>query len=295
MFELTEANYNFDPVKFNVDESLGDHIMEPFPNKSFFWVICGKPGSGKTSLLINTLISKGPNRVYRKVFDKILLVMPSNSRASLKNSPFEDLPDDQQFEKFDENVVNRIMAIRDEFGGKKEEPIKTEFEHILQQQPPIIMAPPTKKPKKNRNMLLILDDITAYLKDDPSLLIELTTNRRHLKLSICCLVQFLRSIPRPVRFQITDITIFKPANELDTKIVEEEFIQMPSNDFKTLKRFVWQNKHDYLFISKDTETYYKNLNRIKFKQKDDILENIEDAEESNNKKVKTKTKNSKQK
>jgi hypothetical protein len=187
------------------------------------------------------------------------------------------------------------MAIRDEFGGKKEEPVKTEFEHILQQQPPIIMAPPTKKPKKNRNMLLILDDITAYLKDDPSLLIELTTNRRHLKLSICCLVQFLRSIPRPVRFQITDITIFKPANELDTKIVEEEFIQMPSNDFKTLKRFVWQNKHDYLFISKDTETYYKNLNRIKFKQKDDILENIEDAEESNNKKVKTKTKNSKQK
>jgi GTPase SAR1 family protein len=125
MFELTEANYNFDPVKFNVDESLGDHIMEPFPNKSFFWVICGKPGSGKTSLLINTLISKGQNRVYRKVFDKILLVMPSNSRASLKNSPFEDLPDDQQFEKFDENVVNRIMAIRDEFGGKKkEEPIK---------------------------------------------------------------------------------------------------------------------------------------------------------------------------
>jgi hypothetical protein len=137
-------------------------------------------------------------------------------------------------------------------------------------------------------MLLILDDITAYLKDDPSLLIELTTNRRHLKLSICCLVQFLRSIPRPVRFQITDITIFKPANELDTKIVQEEFIQLANYDFKSLKRFVWQNKHDYLFISKDTETYYKNLNRIKFKQKDDILENITDAE--NNEKAKTKTK-----
>ena len=123
-----------------------------------------------------------------------------------------------------------------------------------------------------------MDDITAYLKDDPKLLIELTTNRRHLKLSICLLVQFLRAIPRPVRFQITDLTVFKPANELDAKIIEEEFINLPKYGFTDLKRFVWENKHDYLFINKDTETFYKNLNRIKFKEStniDDIIENAE--------------------
>ena len=120
MFDLEQANYNFDPVKFNVDDILGEHIKEPFPNKSFFWVICGKPGSGKTSLLINTLISKNQNRVYRKVFDKILLVMPSNSRASLTKSPFEDLPDDQKFETFDDGVVSRIMSIRKEFDEEPE-------------------------------------------------------------------------------------------------------------------------------------------------------------------------------
>jgi ABC-type dipeptide/oligopeptide/nickel transport system ATPase subunit len=68
---------------------------------------------------------------------------------------------------------------------------------------------------------------------------------------------------------------------------------MTNDDFKSLKRLVWQNKHDYLFISKDTETYYKNLNRIKFKQNDNILENIEDAKENNNEKVKRKTKRKK--
>jgi len=57
-FTLEDANYNLSPVKFNVDGVLGEHIREPFPNQSFFWVICGRAGSGKTSLLINSLAAK---------------------------------------------------------------------------------------------------------------------------------------------------------------------------------------------------------------------------------------------
>jgi 5-bromo-4-chloroindolyl phosphate hydrolysis protein len=68
-----------------------------------------------------------------------------------------------------------------------------------------------KKKKRSRNTLLILDDVTAYLKDNPKALIELATNRRHLKLSIILLVQFIRSVPRPVRFQVTDVCFFKPS------------------------------------------------------------------------------------
>ena len=49
--------------------------------------------------------------------------MPSNSNKSFVKSPFDDLPDDQRFETFDENVINRIMAIREEFDGKKDEPM----------------------------------------------------------------------------------------------------------------------------------------------------------------------------
>jgi hypothetical protein len=79
-------------------------------------------------------------------------------------------------------------------------------------------------------------------------------------------VQFLRSVPRPVRFQITDIAIFKPANELDTQTVEEEYINLSKNDFKDLKRFVWNDKHDFLFINKDNDTYFKNLQKITFDQ-----------------------------
>jgi len=233
MFNLNEANYNFKKVNFNVDGLLGEHIKEPFPNQSFFWLIVGKAGSGKTSLMINSLISKGENRVYRKVFDKILLVMPKNSRSSLVDNPLEDLPEEQLFESMGSHVIDKIKDIREEFGKDK-----------------------------NKKQLLILDDITAYLKDDPQSLIELATNRRHLKLSIILLVQFIRAVPRPVRFQVTHCTFFKPSNNLDLEIIQDEFINMDKKDFKKLTQFIFVDSHDFLMIDKNNETYYKNLQKI---------------------------------
>lgn len=237
-FTLEDANYNLSPVKFNVDGILGEHIREPFPNQSFFWVICGRAGSGKTSLLINALAAKNENRIYRKVFDKITLVMPKNSRRSIKNNPMDDLPPDQQFESLGTDVMTKVKEIREEFDELD------------------------KKKKRPRNQLLILDDVTAYLKDDPSLLVEMATNRRHLKLSIILLVQFIRAIPRPVRFQVTTITFFKPSNELDAKIIEEEYVNLKKDVFKDMTRFVWTNAHDFLMINKQNETFYKNLQKI---------------------------------
>jgi hypothetical protein len=268
---LEKANYSFKPVAVNCDEPLGKHIKEPFPNKSFFWIIVGRPGSGKSSLLINCLIGKGKDRVYNKVFNKILYVCPSNSRKSIVNNPFDDLPEDQKFENFDETVVKKIEEIREEFDGKKDDKKKIDITRTQRLTDMAKMEKPVKKKSsKYKNQLLILDDVTAYLKDDPELLIELSTNRRHLKLSIVLLVQFLRSIPKPVRFQVTDITLFKPSNELDTKIIEEEYINLKKENFKELKRFVWDTKHDMLMISKDNDTYYKNLQKILF-NKDNLM------------------------
>ena len=271
MLRLDKANYEFTPIQFNCDDILSKDIKQPFPNKSFFWIICGKPGSGKTNLLINSLTATGKNKVYNKVFDKIIYVCPSNSRKSIKNNPFDDLPEDQQFEKFDEDVVAKIESIRAEFDGKSkiDKPPINENSLLNHHEEIIEEDKQKKKKKKNKNQLLIMDDVTAYLKDDPKLLIELSTNRRHLKLSIILLVQFLRSIPKPVRFQATDLVLFKPSNELDAKIIEEEYIQMKSKDFQDLKIFVWKDKHDFLFINKDTETYYKNLRKITFMDNDD--------------------------
>jgi GTPase SAR1 family protein len=259
---LEKANYEFNKIKFTVDDCLGEHINEPFPNESFFWCCVGKPGSGKTSLMLNALTAKGNNRVYRKVFNKIILVMPENSRKSIYNNPFEDL--EQTFTVFNEDVMKTIEDNKKLIDEDNEKRLKD------------------NKPKKIFNQLLIIDDCTAYLKDNPKVLIELATNRRHLKLSIILLVQFLRAVPRPVRFQITNIAFFKPSNELDTKILQEEFCNLKKEEFNELKRLVWKDQHDFLFIDKNKDIYYKNLQKIIFS--DNNIDNIDEQENKTSKK-----------
>ena len=67
------------------------------------------------------------------------------------------------------------------------------------------------------------------------------------------LVQFLRAIPRPVRFQATSVVFFKPANQLDTNILKEEYVNLPTDQFNDLCRFVFENSHDFLFVNKNSE------------------------------------------
>jgi len=239
-FSLEKANYEIEAIKFNVDGKFNDKIKPPFPNSSFFLTIIGKPGSGKTNLLVNMLTNKN---IYKRVFDKVLLVMPKNSIKSLKNNIFEDLPESQQFNELSPDVFEAIKQFRAEFDEIDEE-----------------------KRTRSKNMLLILDDVTAQLKEkeNQKLLIELSTNRRHLKLSIILISQYLRAIPRCVRSQTTTLVYFKPANELDNNIVRDEYINLPKETFNNLMRFVFQNQHDFLFVDKNNESYYKNLNKIIF-------------------------------
>lgn len=246
-FKIYKPNYEFGQVKMNCDEPLGEHIKEPFPSKSgFFMVIVGIPGSGKTSMLVNLLTSKGEQRVYNNVFHKIFLVMPQMSQNSIKNNPFKELPDEQKFNNFNFEVIKSIEESYKAYIKEKEERIAK------------------KKKVKPFHMLLICDDITAHMKNKPieKALLELTTNRRHFKLSIIIMVQYLKSIPKNVRFQVSHIIFFQPSNQLDTKLIREEFINIQSNDYIDLKNFVWKTNHDFLFMDKAKNTYYKNLSKI---------------------------------
>ena len=60
------------------------------------------------------------------------------------------------------------------------------------------------------------------------------------------------------------MTFFKPSNEIDVKIIQEEFVNLKNYVFDDLKRLVFQNSHDFLMIDKNNETYYKNLQKINF-------------------------------
>ena len=156
------SNKEFDKVVF-ANMLFNDKIKDPIENTSFFYIIVGRPGSGKTSLLINMLNDK---KIYRKVFSQILVCMPKSSRQSLKNNIFDVLPPDQLFDELDE--ITKIKNNKETFENENEERAEA------------------GKPAMCRHQLLILDDITAHLKnrDNEKMLIELATNRRHYNLSI---------------------------------------------------------------------------------------------------------------
>ena len=91
-----EENNDINISKFNFscdDEDLT--IPDPLPKKSFSLLITGRPGSGKTNLLLNLITKRG--KCFNRKFDKVYIFSPS--LATIKDDdPFELIPDDQKFE-----------------------------------------------------------------------------------------------------------------------------------------------------------------------------------------------------
>ncbi len=237
-FELEPSLYDkLTNVKLGCDRPLTHReIKPPFQNCNFFYSIIGSPGSGKTSFLFSLLTTKSKtNRIYYKVFKDIIYVCPKNSRDSVLNNPLEDL--ETVFEQLDESVKDAIIDNKKKYEDEYDE---------------------------NYQQLLIIDDCSSDLKkiQNINLLSELSKNRRHMNLSIILLVQYLRDIPRSIRSQNTLVVVFKPANNLDFETLRKEFINLPTEIFNNLMRFIFVNRHDNLIVDKTNETYYKNLQKI---------------------------------
>ena len=96
--------------KFNCDE-VDKSIPDPLPqNLNHFLLIVGKPGSSKTTLLMNMICKRG--KMYNKKFDRIYLFSPS--LCTIDDCPFEDLPEDQKYEELSEDILEGVLEeIRD--------------------------------------------------------------------------------------------------------------------------------------------------------------------------------------
>ena len=125
--------------QFVCDSSpIGDHLNQ-YPMLSHLNnygcnAFIGKPGSGKTSLVVSFLSSKGKNKIFRKCFNHILLVMPESSRKSMKKNILEKHVSDKMFEELTYSTISTI------------------YEKLL------------KSSGDNENTLLILDDVGASLR-----------------------------------------------------------------------------------------------------------------------------------
>ena len=209
-----------------LSKSLSKYDLTKFLNCHSTNLLIGKPGSGKTTLMISLF-----NKLLRGCFHNIFLFQPSHSRASMKKDIFEELPDEQ---KFDELNYDNLLLVLDT--------IKAEPEY---------------------NHCIIFDDMGAYLKDNEirKLLKEVIFNRRHYHISIYFLCQSYLSCEKTIRKLFSNIFVFRVSkNELET--IFNEVVESKKDYIYDLAKLVFDSPHKYLFINTDSQRLFKGFDEI---------------------------------
>ena len=218
---------------------LGTHLngyeMLAHLNSFSFTAIIGKPGSGKTSLLISFLTGKGNKRIFRKVFDHIHLVMPKSSRESMKKNPFKNHSEDKMYKELNFDSINTI------------------YESFL------------SSSEKKETSFLILDDVGAVLKNVEigKKLRHIINNRRHLKCQIVILLQSFMTIPKEVRKLITNCFMFKPSKVEFENFFDELFETKKYVALEILKLvYADTEDHPYIMLNVETQKMYRKFDEI---------------------------------
>jgi DNA replication protein DnaC len=223
--------------EFTCDGGLAPHLdkydMLKHLNGFFFTGLIGKPGSGKTSMLVSWLTGKKKDKIFRKVFDHVLSVMPTSSRESMKKNIFKNHHQNKMFDELDYKTISNIY---NQLEGATEQKETT---------------------------LLILDDVGASLKNKEiqTLLRKIIYNRRHLKVHIVILLQSYMSIPKEIRKLFSNIIMFKPSKIEMENLMEEQF-EMHKDTALDLMNYSFNDRHDYLFLNIESQRIYKDFDEI---------------------------------
>lgn len=219
--------------KMNCDsglhKKLDNYELSKFLNCHATNLFIGKPGSGKTSLVVSLFKSK---EIFNKVFHNVYLFQPSHSRASMEDDIFESIPN-----KYDELSYENLEEVMNQI--KEEDP-------------------------KYCNCI-IFDDMGAYLKDKSikKLLKELIYNRRHLRTSVFFLCQTYMSVEPDIRKLFSNLFIFRVSKKELEKIFEE-LVEESKDSVLPISKLVFREQYNFLFINTDSGRLFKNFDEIIF-------------------------------
>ena len=223
---------------FSCDD-IDESIPKPLPQTlNWFFLIAGKPGSGKTTLLLNLICKRGKN--YNKKFDRIYVFSPS--LITLKEDPFEDLPEDQKFQELD---VETLQAVLDDIADTGEK------------------------------VLLIMDDVVNDMKKSmalQTLISKILMNRRHLagaggSVSVIITTQVYNKIPAPIRKTASHIVIYHTKNKKELETIFDELVLIPKQEFYDILKYTFKKKNDFLYIDTNKEfnnMFHRNFNQLEF-------------------------------
>lgn len=224
-------------VHFACDTELSKKMLD-YPmaadhlNKFNTTLFIGSPGSGKTSLLVNFI-----KKLYKKVFHKIFVFMPESSRASLQPNIFEKLPEEQLFEELNGDTISQVYDEVKELSND------------------------------GKRCLIVYDDVQAKLKDKFVLnkLKHIIANQRHLHVVNLIMCQNFFALHKSLRELVSNVVLFKLGKSQTDKIFDE-LIELHRDKFDEIRRLVFNEKYNWMFINLGSQRIYKKFDEIIFNE-----------------------------
>ena len=233
-----DKKINVSKFAFSCDD-IDDTIPKPLPQKGgFAMLIVGKPGMGKTTLILSLICKQG--KAFNKKFDRVYIFSPS--LITMEDDPFELIPEEQKYEEATfENLTEVLDEIKD--SGEK--------------------------------VLLVLDDVIADIRGKgkgavENLLEKIFFNRRHLagaggSVSIIATSQTYNKISPKLRKTASQLVFYENKQKKEIESIFEELILIPKQEFMDTLRYIFDKKHNFMYIDTqlpDHKMLHKNFNQL---------------------------------
>jgi len=248
--EIPNEDLSISKIQMKCDKYITDSkcrsVAAPLMQTSHFYIISGASGSGKSNLIVNLLKSNKTTKdnkhkkSYRNMFNNIILVSPS--AHTIKDSPLENISDDQKFHSISDEVFDLVELMTED------------------------------SVEENKHTLLILDDISSQLrlKENEKKLNQLIKNRRHLNLSIWIVTHKSTDAPPSMRSNANLIFLFRPKTTREIDTIQSEYMMMTKSRADELMQAAYKDRYDFLLLDTSLRTgsefrFYRNYSELIFK------------------------------
>jgi hypothetical protein len=266
----------------NAFDSQVKESEDPLPSDgSQSWLICGKPGTGKSTLLLRAITSSKSKWCSKNNFDLVFLCSPSAKHDDKYNDLVNELTSEgRYYDTFDEKVLDDILDLIDDYNKQNKEDIEEFNQHKKDKTDPkgpfysreigvdkrgkAIIKKIYDKPLLPRH-LLILDDVVNDLPkiQQKSRINALYCNHRHKKLCIITVSQIYNKLNSIIRRGANMISVFHTDNKKEYEALQNDLC-IDNKEFKKVYEFATDKMNSFLHIQLcgAKPIYFKKFDRI---------------------------------